>query len=243
MPLTHRPPRSRQLVSAIAVAAALGIPMLILQRYVAGTRNAAIILVVAWFVVSAVGVALFLRRRPGFRLAAGGTYLAVLVATIAVGYWTGFRDVVVDEDIVVATAQASAGEREQALASGGGADSGRTAEPNAGRTGPVELARGQFEGADGHSGSGLASVVASPTGQRLLTFSSFDVDPGADVDVYLVPGDGSDVSDRIDLGDLKGNVGDQQYEIPPAVDLNRYRTVVLWCIPFTVRIAVAQLDV
>jgi hypothetical protein len=86
-------------------------------------------------------------------------------------------------------------------------------------------------------------VVQRPDGQRLLTFTRFDVDPGLDVDVYLVAGDGSDVSDRVDLGSLKGNVGDQQYEISDDADLNRYRTVVLWCKPFTVRIAVAQLDV
>ena len=76
-----------------------------------------------------------------------------------------------------------------------------------------------------------------------MTFTEFDVDPGVDVDVYLVPGDGSDVSDRVELGNLKGNVGDQQYEIPADADLNRYSTVVLWCKPFTVRIAVAELDV
>ena len=39
-----------------------------------------------------------------------------------------------------------------------------------------------------------------------MTFTEFDVDPGVDVDVYLVPGDGSDVSDRVELGNLKGNV-------------------------------------
>jgi hypothetical protein len=91
------------------------------------------------------------------------------------------------------------------------------------------------------SGSGVATVVQQPGGRRLLTFSRFDVDPGVDVDVYLVPADGSDVSDRVELGSLKGNVGDQQYEIPAEADLNRYATVVLWCNPFTVRIAVAPL--
>ena len=45
----------------------------------------------------------------------------------------------------------------------------------------------------------------------------FDVDPGVDVDVYLTRGD-DDVADRIELGDLKGNVGDQQYAIPGGAD-------------------------
>ena len=226
-----------RLIAAVVVAAALGIPALILQRYVAETRSAAIYLVVAWFLLVALLLYLALRprRHHGLRLFAWGTYAAVIVGVVAVGYWTGFRDRVVDEDIVVASAQASAAQREVGLGS-----EGRKAPPPA--RGPVELARGTFEGADGHAGTGLATVVQQPGGQRLLTFSRFDVDPGVDVDVFLVPGDGSDVSDRVELGDLKGNVGDQQYEIPANADLNRYRTVVLWCNPFTVRIAVAELS-
>jgi Electron transfer DM13 len=74
----------------------------------------------------------------------------------------------------------------------------------------------------------------------LLTFTDFDVDPGVDVEVYLTPGTDS-VDDRLELGGLKGNVGDQQYEIRADADLRRYDTVILWCTPFTVRIAVAPL--
>ena len=77
-------------------------------------------------------------------------------------------------------------------------------------------------------------------GARTLTFTNFDVDPGAQVQVYLTP-DVESVDDRVDLGSLKGNVGDQQYAIPDSTDLERYDSVVLWCTPFTVRIAVAAL--
>lgn len=48
--------------------------------------------------------------------------------------------------------------------------------------------------------------------------------------------------DRVELGGLKGNVGDQEYAIPADADLRRYDTVVLYCTPFTVRIAVAPLS-
>jgi Electron transfer DM13 len=231
-----RPSRLRALLVAGAVAALIGIPALILQRYVAETRNAAIFAVLAWFAICAAGLFLVGRRHRDLRLPAWGTYAAVLIAVVAVGYWTGFRDRVVDEEIVVASVRASEGERTRGLAPAGAGSGG-------GERRPVELARGTFEGADGHAGTGVAAVVQQPDGRRLLTFSRFDVDPGADVDVYLVPvGDGSDVSDRVELGDLKGNVGDQQYGIPPDADLTRYGTVVLWCKPFTVRIAVAQLS-
>ena len=60
------------------------------------------------------------------------------------------------------------------------------------------------------------------------------------VEVWLTTGP-NETSDRVDLGDLKGNVGDQQYEVPADADLERYSTVVLYCTPFTVRIAVADL--
>ena len=61
------------------------------------------------------------------------------------------------------------------------------------------------------------------------------------MDVYLTPS-ADDVSDRVELGGLKGNVGDQQYAIPADADLRRYSNVILWCKPFTVRIAVANLN-
>ena len=81
-----------RLIAAVVVAAALGIPALILQRYVAETRSAAIYLVIAWFLLVALLLYLVLRphRHHGVRLFAWGTYAAVIVGVVAVGYWTGF---------------------------------------------------------------------------------------------------------------------------------------------------------
>ncbi len=106
---------------------------------------------------------------------------------------------------------------------------------------PIELARGSFTGEDGHAGAGTATVVEQPSGDRVLTFTEFDVDPGVDVDVFL-SADPEGIDDAVKLGDLKGNVGDQQYGIPQDLDLRAYANVVLWCNPFTVRIAVAELS-
>jgi hypothetical protein len=49
-----------------------------------------------------------------------------------------------------------------------------------------------------------------------------------------VPGDTSDgrAPGAIDLGALKGNGGDQQYELPGRAAL-RGRTVVIWCRAFS----------
>jgi len=105
----------------------------------------------------------------------------------------------------------------------------------------VRLLRGKLRGADGHAGTGTATVVRKAQCGRRLTFTDFDADGGIDVRVYLVAGDGSDVEDHVELGRLKGERGDQQYTVPPSVDLSRYGTVVLWCVPASVRIAVAPL--
>src|SRR3954452_25024136 len=51
----------------------------------------------------------------------------------------------------------------------------------------------------------------------------------------------ADVRHVVDLGALKGNQGDQQYNIPGRVDLERYSTAVIWCRAFSVLFARAPL--
>jgi len=224
------------LKAALVTASVLGAGSLVLQRWVASTRGAAIALVVAWFVIVAVAALVWLRDRPELRRPVLGTLAAVALATIAVGYWTGFRDREVDEDVIVATAEADMATDAKADEKPSGKEAEKPKEP----AGPVSLAAGTFTGQDGHAGTGRAEVIEAPGGERSLVFTEFDVDPGVDIEVYLTP-DTSSVDDRVELGGLKGNVGDQQYAIPADADLSRYDSVVLWCTPFTVRIATADL--
>lgn len=111
--------------------------------------------------------------------------------------------------------------------------------------GNVQTLSGNFSGESGHRGAGKAAVVELPSGERKLTFSEFDVDPGAGgLRVYLTagnPGSDADVTDFKEIGGLKGTKGDQQYDIPRGIDLKKYATVVVWCVPFTTRIAQAKL--
>lgn len=225
----HRP----RLLAALLVAALLGIGLIVLQRWVAETRDAAIVLVTAWFALVGAAILLALRDRPELRVAAFGTFAAIALASGAVGYWTGFRDDRVDENVVIATMAATGPARDAALA-GDASNRGNAS------AGPVTLARGGFTGADGHAGAGDATVVRTTGDRRVLTFTDFEVDPGVKVEVWLTR-DESSTDDRIELGGLKGNVGDQQYDIPANADLGAYDTVVLYCTPFTVRIAVATL--
>ncbi len=231
---------ARLMKPVLLVGLLLGIPMLILQRWVAETRFGAIALVVAWMALVGIGLALYTWRRPALRLPVLGTWVAIVAGTVAIGYLTGFRDERVDENVVMASATIGGADLDHALA-GTDETPAERADERPEHAGPVKLARGDFAGADGHAGSGVATLIREPSGSRVLTFTEFDVDPGVDVDVYLTASP-DDIDDRIELGDLKGNVGDQQYEIPADADLGRYSNVILWCKPFTVRIAFASLE-
>ena len=111
-------------------------------------------------------------------------------------------------------------------------------EPMAG--GVTTLAQGSFIGR-AHPTTGLAKVITDGN-QRFLRFEGFETDNGPDLNVYLATGppDGSP-EDFIDLGDLKGNIGDQNYELPDDIDLDRYTTVFIWCVRFTVAFGAAPL--
>ena len=98
-----------------------------------------------------------------------------------------------------------------------------------------------------HPTQGLAEVLGDGTGQRFLRFEDFRTDNGPDLNVYLsaAPPDapaGQFTDVYVDLGDLKGNVGAQNYEIPRDLDLDRYSTVVIWCVRFSVAFGAAELS-
>jgi Electron transfer DM13 len=109
--------------------------------------------------------------------------------------------------------------------------------------GNVEVASGSFVSI-AHDGSGSAAVIELPGGERKLTLTRFETDPGPDLRVYVStddPADG-DLGDFEDLGALKGNVGNQQYTLPRGLDLGRYSTVVVWCRAFSVAFTSAGLE-
>lgn len=113
----------------------------------------------------------------------------------------------------------------------------------AGTGGNTALAAGNFEPVR-HEASGRAQAIELANGQRVLTLTSFAVDNGPDLRVYLVAGPAAsegEVDDVIDLGGLKGNKGNQQYTIPSGVDLARHSTVVIWCRAFSALFARAPL--
>jgi hypothetical protein len=110
--------------------------------------------------------------------------------------------------------------------------------------GNVELARGRFVGL-AHPGSGVAAIVALAEGGRKLTLTKFATDNGPDLRVYLStknPGQSGELGEFKDVGALKGNAGDQQYDIPNNFDLDRFSNVVIWCRAFSVGFTSASLE-
>jgi hypothetical protein len=111
---------------------------------------------------------------------------------------------------------------------------------------PVKVAEGFFRGV-AHETKGIASIYQLPEGKKVLRFSGFETSNGPDVQVYLVAA--PDAKDNetvtkagfIRIGDLKGNMGDQNYDLPADIDLNEYRAVAIWCRRFGVNFATAPL--
>lgn len=99
-----------------------------------------------------------------------------------------------------------------------------------------------------HVGTGQALIYQLADGSRILRLQEFEVDNGPELHVYLVPTDpvpgsiGVEIPGSIDLGMLKGNMGDQNYEIPAELDLSQFKSVVIWCQPFRVPFIAAPLD-
>lgn len=134
---------------------------------------------------------------------------------------------------------ASGDEDAAAAADGEAAPTDDTEEPAAGEI--VTLVSGTFTGLGSYAGGGDAVVLNDGTEQRFLRFEeNFETSNGPDLNVYLTVGGDVDAG-YVDLGDLRGNIGSQNYEIPVGVDLGEFDTVVIWCVRFGVGFAEAPL--
>ena len=109
-----------------------------------------------------------------------------------------------------------------------------------------KLAIGLFH--DGaHETKGTATVFQLADGKKTLRLTDFATSNGPDLHVYLVAADDAKDSDMVtkagfvDVGSLKGNIGDQNYDLPANTDLSKYRAVTIWCKRFGVNFGTAPL--
>jgi hypothetical protein len=98
-----------------------------------------------------------------------------------------------------------------------------------------------------HDTKGTASIFKLQNGQRVLRLTDFMTSNGPDVRVLLVAAADASSSDAVtaagsvELGKLKGNTGDQNYDIPAGLDLAKYRAVTIWCHRFNANFGTAPL--
>jgi hypothetical protein len=109
-----------------------------------------------------------------------------------------------------------------------------------------QLAAGQFH-SGAHETKGTATVFQLADGKKTLRLTNFETSNGPDVHVYLVAATDAKDNDAVtkagyvDLGSLKGNIGDQNYKLPANADLAKYRAVTIWCKRFSVNFGTAPL--
>lgn len=175
-------------------------------------------------------------------LAAAGLLIVAVVAWLAFGFFgiqTAFIDNQVDDADPFATEVRESDEFQDAMAE---AD----ANPTTAADGEPEMAEaiqtlftGDFEEnlINGYEVMGTAQVLTDGD-QRFLRLEDFNSPNGPDLKVYLRAENG----DFISLGDLRGNIGDQNYEIPAEVDLDVFNSVDIWCERFSVGFGLASLS-
>jgi len=111
------------------------------------------------------------------------------------------------------------------------------------------LFTGKFHGKV-HKTEGRATVYQEADGKVVLRLTNFKTSNGPDVHVILVATkDAMDDAnflksniERVELGALKGNEGDQNYEIPAGTDLTKFRTVSIYCERFNANFGAAPLE-
>ncbi len=111
------------------------------------------------------------------------------------------------------------------------------------------LETGKFHGKV-HATSGRATVYQEADGKLVLRLTNFKTSNGPDVHVVLVATKDAmddanflkDNTDKVELGKLKGNEGDQNYEIPAGTDLTKFRTVSIYCERFNANFGAAPLE-
>ncbi|EXG80231.1 DM13 domain-containing protein [Cryptosporangium arvum] len=124
-----------------------------------------------------------------------------------------------------------------------------TAAPAGQSTETTVLARGTLITHE-HETTGTVAILRLPDGKRILRFEDLSTSDGPDLRVWLsnakvVEGTAGwtvfDDDKYLELGELKGNKGSQNYSIPADADLETLTSVSIWCARFHVSFGAAEL--
>jgi len=175
-----------------------------------------------------------MRKKWIIAIVAGVAAVGLIVGAVLFQPWLLFVNVEVDEALPVVETTTPTPEPTESA----------TPEPAV----PVQLSAGELISHE-HDTTGTVRIIENPDGTRVLTLENLATSNGPDVHVWLaaapvVPGfDGwflADDAAYVDLGVIKGNLGNQVYDIPADVDLGQYPSVYLWCAQFAVSFGAAS---
>ncbi len=126
-----------------------------------------------------------------------------------------------------------------------------SASPAAPTVGNRIVASGTFISHE-HDTSGSVEIVRLADGRHQLVLRGLDTSNGPDLRVWVtdqpvIEGTAGwrvfDDGRWVEVAKLKGNRGDQVYDLPPTVDLATARSVSIWCRRFAVSFGAAELRV
>lgn len=170
--------------------------------------------------------------------------LLVLVVAAGIGLylfqpWKAFIDTTVNE--ALPTASAPAVKDGLPMNDDGGRQGGVPSES----TGLKDLAQGRLVSHE-HGTSGTVRTIRLPDGGQVLRLEELETSDGPDVRVYLSTRDADAVEaglgdGAVELGKLKGNLGNQNYTVPAGTELSEFRSAVIWCERFSVSFGAADL--
>ena len=109
------------------------------------------------------------------------------------------------------------------------------------------IANGEFESV-AHEGSGDVHIFSTggEDSETIVRFENLDVLNGPDLRVLVSKNtdikSSGDLGDYVELGELKGNQGNQNYVVPEDININEYRSVIIYCKPFHVVFNSANLN-
>ncbi len=105
---------------------------------------------------------------------------------------------------------------------------------------------GDFKGAGNYKVTGKAMLGKTPDGKSILRFDNLNSSNGPDLVVYLSresnPTSLSQIKNGIQLTRLKATQGSSNYEVDPKLDLNQFKSAVIWCEAFSVLFGSANLN-
>ncbi|GAA2991917.1 DM13 domain-containing protein [Kitasatospora albolonga] len=172
----------------------------------------------------------------------------VLLAVVAAGLiafqpWKAFTSTTIDEALPTPAAAAVTAAPTAATPSAGGAT---PPSPSATAATPRDLGRGAFVSGE-HATTGQAHLVRLADGSTVLRLEGLATSEGPDVRVYLSTRPAAESKldtlgpGAVELGRLKGNLGNQNYTVPAGTDLTHLRSAVIWCKRFSVGFGAADL--